>query len=165
MKQYLIYAGLIVIAVVLSGIFTKPIQNVTNQVVGSVTGPDSSFPVETHNGVAYAFTRVGFYSATTSPINIKSPSATSTLMIGSGCNFIVASSSAKRITFAKGATQNASTTFLFGINTAAGAGGAAIATTTTDNFVFAPNNYLVGSLVGGQGVDSPTGMCSFWFQY
>lgn len=109
--------------------------------------------------VTYFFRDDELTAATTTPLAIQAPSATSTLMIGSGCHFTVSSTSAKAIRFAKATSPNATTTFLFGANTAANARADVVATTTTDSFVFGPNTWLVMSMVGGTGVDSPSGLC------
>lgn len=109
--------------------------------------------------VTYFFRDDELTAATTTPLAIQAPSATSTLMLGSGCYFSTSSTSAKAVRFAKATSPNATTTFLFGANVAANAKADISATTTTDNFVFAPNTWLVMSMVGGSGVDSPAGLC------
>ena len=102
-------------------------------------------------------------AATTTPLAIQAPAATSTLALGSGCRFEVSSSSAKAIRFAKATSPNATTTFLFGANIAAGAKGTVVASTSIDAFVFEPNSWLTMSMVGGSGVDSPSGSCHATF--
>lgn len=132
--------------------------------LGSLAGPDIPSPYLKWGGVAeYRGNSTTLVAATTTPFAIQSPAATSTLQLGSGCSFSVGSTSAKSVIFAKASTAFATTTLLFGAPLAAGAQGTAIATTTTDNFVFGPNQWLVMSMVGGAGVDSPTASCSASF--
>jgi hypothetical protein len=102
-------------------------------------------------------------SATTSPIAIQAPSATSTLQVGSGCYISTSSTTAKTLRFAKASTPNSTTTFLFGVNIAANGYADAYSTTSADSFTFGPNQWLVGSFVGGSGVDSPAGRCDVAF--
>lgn len=153
-----------VIAALVAGglVVALPKDSEGKPTLGSVASPDIQSPWIRYGGVTRwaAHTEV-LNAATTTPMAIQSPTnATSTLQIGSGCNFTVSSTSAKQIVFAKATTAFATTTFLFGANIAANAQGAVAATTTTDNFVFAPGTWLVMSMVGGTGVDSPTASCS-----
>ena len=127
---------------------------------GALSGPDIPSNYLQWGGVRVEnYSTSALNSATTTPMAIQSPAATSTLSLGSGCHFEVSSTTAKAVRFAKATSPNATTTFLFGANIAANAKGSIAATTTTDNFVFAPNNWLVMSMVGGTGVDSPTAEC------
>lgn len=132
--------------------------------VGALTGPDIPYNYLKWGGVAvYAGNSTTLASATTTPFAIQAPSATSTLQLGSGCSFSVSSTTAKAIRFAKATTAYATTTLLFGANVSANAQATVVATTTTDNFVFGPNEWLVMSMVGGTGVDSPVASCSARF--
>lgn len=130
--------------------------------LGAVASPDIQSPWIRFGGVTrWSANSQSLVAATTTPVAFQSPTnATSTLQTGSGCNFTVSSTSAKQVVFAKANTAFATTTFLFGANIAANAQGAVAATTTTDNFVFAPGTWLVMSMVGGAGTDSPVGSCS-----
>lgn len=142
-------------------------ETVTERVIQEfkgLAGPDIDSSYLSVNGVRHWFYTPPIYSATTTPVTIKTPAATTTLMTGSGCHFSTASTSAKAIRFAKSiTTPTATTTFLFGANSGANATPSVTATTTTNDFVFGPNQYLVMSMVGGTGVDSPVGRCAFEF--
>lgn len=157
----------IVAAVVAGGLvflFPKQVSTVASN-LGALAGPDIPSPYLRWGGVAqYAAHTDSFASATTTPFAAQSPSATSTLMLGSGCNFTLASTSAKSVVFAKATTAFATTTLLFQNAIGAGAQGAVVATSSADTFIFAPNTWLVASLVGGAGNDSPTGTCSVRWQ-
>lgn len=109
-----------------------------------------------------------FTAATTTPVAIQAPNATSTLIVGA-CRVDVASSSQNVVlTIAKGSTAYATTTAL-GRNTfAAGAQGTLVASTTETNvaidpaYVFAPNSWLVLGMEGGTGGvtgSAPSGVC------
>lgn len=157
-----IYVGIVLALALAAGIYIAKDQP---QPVGAVSGPDRYFSCESRNGVTQCFTRTGLNTGTTTPLAIKSPAATSTLMLGSGCHFEVSSTTAKAVRFAKATTPNATTTFLFGANIAASAKGSITATTTTDSFQFAPNTWLTMSMIGGTGLDSPSGVCQATFEH
>jgi hypothetical protein len=146
--------------------------------LGAVSGPDSSFPCESHNGVTTCFAQQKLRQATTTVCAFKSPAATSTLMTGSGVKFSVSSSSAITVNLAKAATPFATTTSLGVAALAAGAQGTFSASTTpnglpagntiVDNaWVFAPNTFfVVGVQAGVTSGDTagtgfvPEGSCS-----
>lgn len=163
-------AAVVIGLLVICGIqATKPTVTVTQPIitetpVGALSGPDIASRYLRWGGVAqHNYSTTYFTAATTTPIAIQSPAATSTLLIGSGCRFDHASTTAKAVRFSKGATQYATTTYLFGANVAANAYATIVATTSLDAFVFEPNSWFVGSLVGGTGVDSPSGVCNLRF--
>lgn len=143
-------------------VFLSPKDSNGTPTFGALSGPEISSPYLAWGGVFnWAGHSESLKTSTTTPVAFQSPTnATSTLKLGSGCHFSVSSTTAKRVVFAKATTAFATTTFLFGANIAANAQGSVVATTTTDNFVFAPGTWLVMSMVGGAGVDSPTGSCS-----
>lgn len=145
--------------------------------VGSVTGPDSYYQDETHNGVrlSYFNQRMRQTASTTCSFKVI---ATSTL-VSAIAKFTLASSSATLIEWGKAATPFATTTSLGRIALAAAAQGVAVASTTEllatmmdPTFVLAPNTYLnlkVGGAVsnGEQQVAAagfvPVGTCSAIF--
>lgn len=131
--------------------------------VGAQSGPDSTNPYFSVNGVRVWAFHPSFRAGTTSVINFRTPPATSTLMAASGCNITLASTSAKTIRVSKSARPNASTTVLYALSSAASGAATAVATTTTDAFTFGPNQYLGLDMFGGAGTDSPAGSCSFFF--
>jgi hypothetical protein len=131
--------------------------------VGAVSGPDLLSPYFNVNGWTEWPTRQGFASATTTVCAIKSPAATSTLALGSGVRLDVSSTTASTVTVAKAATAFATTTPLFSAHVAANARAAIAATTTTNDFVFAPNTWLVVGMAGGIGSFSPSGVCQAKF--
>ena len=116
--------------------------------IGAVSGPDSSFDCESHNSVTRCFTQRALTLATTTPCAIKSPSATSTLVMAS-LRVNVASSTATIWDVTKASTAFATTTALNGQKPlASGVQGTLSATTTQtvssdDAMVFAPNKFLV----------------------
>lgn len=171
MNSKVIIGGLLA-ALVLGGLVTilrggalnvpAPQENPQSGNVTSLTNTNGCWE---NNGVKECAVRLKFFSATTTPMVYKFPNATSTLLVGSGCVFTLASTSQKAARIATAARPNATTTFLFGANITGGAQAAVIATTTTDSFVIAPNNYVALSLVGGSGTDSPTGYCTLRYTY
>lgn len=169
-KNILVSAGVALLVVILSFAFFGPSKETVREIAKKNLGATSNI-AETSSetlGLAgvYLHTRKpGVVSATTTPITARSPvHATSTLLLGSGCYFSSASSTAKTAVFAKSANQNSTTTALFQSGSiSANAAASIVATTTNNDFVFAPGNYLSVSLVGGSGTDSPTADCSFIF--
>ncbi len=137
--------------------------------VGAVTGPDSSFPCETHNGTGSCFSQRGFQQATTTVFAAQSPTyASSTLRAGSGCFFRVSSTTASLVPFAKATTPFATTTLLGSQVAIAASAEATIQASTTaaqlnlGTNIFAPGTWFV---VGMQTTDklgtfSPTGSCA-----
>lgn len=115
------------------------------------------------NGVPKCYYHPPIYSATTTPVAFPTPNATSTMALGSGCHFTLASTTAKAIRVTKGLTMNASSTLLFGFSSVASGPASVVATTSSDSFVFGPRQWVNISMIGGTGVDSPTGSCSFEF--
>jgi hypothetical protein len=77
---------------------------------GAVTGPDSYFPVETHNGVGYEFYKQGLATATTTLCS-KRITATSTIDLVTFTN-ITATSSAATIRVATSTNPTASSTLI-----------------------------------------------------
>jgi len=136
---------------------------------GAVSGPDSYNPCESHNGVTTCFNKKGFTSATTTVCAIKSPSATSTLKLGSGARFTVGSTTASTVTFAKAVDPYSTTTSIGSAQLGANTQATILATTTASQnvdpvHVFAPNTYFVVGMAGGIGTFSPTGTCQAVFE-
>lgn len=148
---------------------------------GSVTGPESYFPVYNENGVLRVPRAIAYNAASTTIFAFKpgaSTGATTTLDTElSRCRFIVASSSvATTLTISKATTAFATTTIIATSSIAANAQASLkIASTsgmTTQavmaqyfaDLTFGPSDWLVGSLAGGTGTFSPTGSCAvgFW---
>lgn len=141
---------LALIALMLAGsayIFIKPVQTAVNNTLGAVTGPDSSFPCETHNGVTSCFAQARFTgTASTTLCSFKSPTSTSTLTFGS-VQVTTATTTAISIEIGKATTFAATTTGLGYMTLASGAKGTLLATTTQiksvdDVRTFAPNTYF-----------------------
>ncbi len=145
---------------------TKVINQVTNAPVGSVTGPDSFFPVETHNGVGYAFYKQTLTQNASTTCSFKTPNATTTLLFG-GATFRLASTSAATIEIGKASGSGATTTLLGEASLGAGAAGTVLATTTLASTastldpvsVFAPNTFFNVKIGGGALGTVPTGSC------
>lgn len=126
-------------------------------------GQDQSADTITQGGMTIVRKRQGFYAATTTPCIIKSPAATSTIEFF-GVQFTVGSTTNKQIILATGSGAQASTTVIGNNLLLSGARGSFYATTTTlGNMVIGPNTYLNLSMVGGTGVDSPSGSCEASF--
>lgn len=130
---------------------------------GNITSPDIYSPYLAVNGVTNFFSVAYPTAATTTPFTVKTPNATSTLAIGSGCRVSVSSTTASRFIVASASTPNATTTLLFGANIAAGAQATVVASTSLDAFVLAPNSYVNVGMSGGNGTFSPSGSCRFTF--
>lgn len=136
-------------------------------VFGALSGPDISSPYLSVNGVTTFYNKANMKGATTTACSFKSPSATSTLRLGS-VNVFLASSSAVTVYLAKGANNNATTSNMGTLDiVASGQMQTFASTTVTASQIFAPNTYFnVGvkgqSTNGGTGV-SPIGNCSATF--
>lgn len=138
---------------------------IVEKIIGSASSPSVIDGCMEVNGHTRCYNTRSMNTATTTPLAIRSPqTGTSTLALSAGCRFTVASTSAKQVRFARATTGFATTTYLFGGATTANGTEAVIATTTTNDFVFAPGQYLVMSMVGGTGTDSPTGKCNAVFE-
>jgi hypothetical protein len=140
---------------------------------GAVTGPDSYFPCESHNGVTTCFARQALRQATSTVCAIKSPAATSTMPIG-GVRVTTASSTATIWDLARASTPFATTTAIGTAYNVAGSAMADIQASTSPSAgaatVFPPNTYLVigvrQSITAGDtaGTGSVTsGYCSATF--
>lgn len=172
MKNTIISAGVAVLVVVLGFTFFAPRPQ--EQPVGSASSVSVVGNCTETNGVTQCYSKQSFGAATTTVCNIKSPSATSTLRIGSA-RFLLATTSAVLVTLARATTPNATTTFLGSAALAAGAQGMVMASSTqlTDldpaNLTFPPNTYFNVGVQGGTGTGaltySPTGYgCTTVFQ-
>lgn len=168
--KYLIAAAVALALLVGGFLALKPTVTPEGDVqLGAVSGPDSSFPCETHNGVMQCFERTKMRTATTTVCSIKSPTASSTL-VSAAAHFETASSSALLIEMGKATTPYATTTLLARLSNAAGAKASVIATTSatalTDGIV-APNSYINVMIAGAGGATSataPVGNCQATFQ-
>lgn len=158
MKQYLTPAVIAVVVVALALTFfgTKTIVNN----IGASTGPDNFFPCESHNGVQSCFIRAPFVTATTTPVSMKSPNATSTVAVA--CRSTNSTTTAQTYLISTGSGQQSSTTALGSAGVAAGALGAVNASTTL-NLIIAPNNWVQFNAFGGVGTSNLTGFCSATF--
>lgn len=168
--------GLVIAAVAFTGAFAgskRPavVERIVEKTVGAVTGPDSFFPCETHDGIQRCFTRYALVISTTTPCTIQSPSGTSTL-IAASIKIDTATSVATTIHVAKSTLRNATTTLLNSAALASGARGTLLASTTGEqaemadsNIIFAPNNFLNFGVFGGTGTsDNITGVCQATFE-
>jgi hypothetical protein len=140
------------------------VQQVANG-LGAATGPDNYFNCETHNGVQTCFSKQSFKAATSTPVDMLSPTATSSLTYAS-CNYKGSAGAAVDISIWKGATLNATTTLLAQRNLATpGIMNFPLVASTTPpaaaetTLMFPPSNHLVFQLNGVAGV-SLTGSCS-----
>lgn len=128
--------------------------------VGSVSGPDSFFPCETHDGMGQCFNKVGLTQATTTICQIQSPSATSTLSRAS-LHINIASSTTNIFTFALATTKYATTTVLTtNIGTAATvASGLEANIYASSTVIISPNTwFVIGQAGNGAGSTAGAGI-------
>mgnify|MGYP001581454586 CR=1 FL=1 len=145
--------------------------------VGSVTGPDSVFPCETHNGVQRCFTQKALKTATSTVCAIQTPTATSTI-VSSTVVVNVGTSTATTWFISKGTTAFSSTTAQLGTFALASAvqgtmrfvasttAQTAFGTLIDDLHVFSPNTWLIWSIAGVAPNDSSrlAGRCNATFE-
>lgn len=141
--------------------------------LGAVTGPDSFFPVETHNGVGTGFYRTKLSQGTTTVCSFKNGGATSTVA-RADINFTTGSSSAMYMDIGVATTQYSTTTIIGTYNIAGSAQAfvqASTAPATGAKNVVGPNQYInfkvQGGTTGGEGASAvnsagfiPVGFCS-----
>lgn len=163
----LILGGLVGLVALFGGLYVlQPhAAPTTTPSFGAVSSPDIPSPYFSFGGVRFdAVHTDAMYQASTTVCSLQSPAATSTLSEGSGVRFTVSSTTASTATVYKASFPTGNTTFLFADNIAAGAQSTIVATTTTNNFVIAPNQYINVIMSGGTGTFSPTGTCGMVFQ-
>lgn len=185
MSNKVLGVGAVAIALILGlyGAFRpaeKIVQRETVETkVGSVTGPDSFFPCETHDGLQSCFYRSGgLNNASTTICSTKSPAATSTLLFGSlsittGTTTSVAYEIGKDATFAATTTRLAYTTAAAGklalvtgyAATSTGYAGDTAYTDENNPYIFAPNQYLNWKYGGALGaLNVLKGSCTAYFR-
>lgn len=111
MKNTLIAAGVALVVALAIVSTVKPIQKVANQSLGAVTGPDSYFPCESHNGLTTCSDRKVFNTGSTTLASFLSPSATSTLRFAAG-SITTATSTATAFEWGRSTFPDATTTSL-----------------------------------------------------
>ena len=159
---------LVVILVIAIGAYFFPrTQQVIQNVVGAVSGPDISSPYLSVNGVETQYYSQKFNTASTTRCAIKSPDATSTLSFSSVVR--AATTTNYDIAIAKATTAFATTTTIRSETvTANGAVVFPMASTTygtltdTDR-TFAPNTWLVVSTAGPTATAFDSSSCSVIF--
>ena len=179
-KQNLALGFVAIVAVLFAFSWMAPkptvVDRIVEKTVGSVTGPDSFFSCESHNGITRCFNRSGLTTGTSTPCNFKSPNATSTLVSGS-IKFTTGTTSYMIVQMGKGPLMTSTSTNLVGsYYMPAGAQATVLSTTSpTDlqNNIFAPNTWFtVGLNTSGTGVAggsvvtnlAPTGFCQATFE-
>ena len=155
-NKYIFGAVVVVVSVVLSSFLIKPVQNVTNQVLGAAGGSTFNQNDLTVGGVTEFKYSISMLVASGTPCAIQSPNATSTLRYAAAR---VASTSASAVFFeyGKATTAFATTTLLGTGSLAANTPGTLVASTTLTGIdptgTFSPNQWLVlkggNSQVGG----------------
>lgn len=134
------------------------------QPLGALSGPDIPSPYLAWGGVrTWSGYTTALNQASTTVCSLQAPVSTSTLKLGSGVRFTISSTTASTVRGYKGAKVTDVTTRLFAANIAANAQGTVVATTTDDNMLFGPNEWLNIVMSGGAGTFSPTGSCSAQF--
>ena len=139
----------------------QPIPNTNTQPSYGGTSPEISSPYLQVNGVRQWFVTVPTANLTSSTLcSMRSPAATTTLQ--SASVRILGANTAESVNWVyKAATASATTTALFGgVTIAAAEQGTFMATTTTDNFVIAPSQYIV---VDTSANYAQTGWCNAVF--
>jgi hypothetical protein len=167
MKNNLIFGAIVVvISVVLSSFLIKPVQNVTNQVLGAAGGSTFNQSDLTVGGVTEFRTQTALTLSTSTPCAIQSPSATSTLFRAQ-LRVASTSASATYLEFGKATSAYATTTSLGIATLGANAQGtftfatATLATNLIDQpFVFAPNTWFVAKIAGNTQI---SGVCQTMF--
>lgn len=171
--KYIEYGVVVVLAVILSATLIKPVSNVVNQVsdgnLGAVSGPDSFFNCETHNGVTKCFAAAKVNQASTTVCSLKSPSgATSTLTFGK-ISVTTGTTTALFVDVGQSSFMDATTTVLNSTVVPSGQQFFINATTTTGTgkLVFAPNTYFNvkygGAALGS--LNTLVGTCSAEWMY
>lgn len=163
MKETIIGAVAVLALVVGLVAFVKLVQ--LPPLIGAVTGPDSPFPTESHNGISTSFFSSGFIKATTTVCTIKTPAVHSRLKYIS-LNFTTSSTTATTIRIATSTIITATTTWMYDISSIANDPLKTIfLPTTTDKQIMMPNQYINISMTGGTGTFSPAGKCQAEFQF
>jgi len=173
MKLQGIINGVLVLGLIALGVFILA-RSTPTQPLGSVTGPDSYFVCETHNGLQTCATGRPLTLATTTPCSIQSPTATSTI-VRAGLNISVATSTATVWTLATSTTAFSTTSALTNqFSLGSGAQGAMTYTgtttalnTTINNAQVLPPNTWVNWGVQGTAISGTTylkGTCNVEFK-
>jgi hypothetical protein len=154
--------GVVVVSVVgLIAYLNAPTPTTQQAPVGAVSSPDISSRYFSYGGVRHwAAKTTSLTQATTTVCALQSPSATSTLQLGSGIRFDVSSTTASVVKLAKASVPfDVSSTQLGAANVGANQQATIVASSTSDNLVFGPNQYLIVQMSGGTGTFSPSGNC------
>ncbi len=124
--------------------------------LGGLAGPDIQSPYLSVDGLVHEYRRVALNKATTTPCAVRSPSATSTLVLTS-LQINVSSSTATVWSASKATSAFATTTSLLEFAASSGVKGTmflnATSTAIDSKFVFGPNEYLVWGLEGIEVLD------------
>lgn len=107
---------------------TTPAVN-QNQSLGAVSGPDSFFPCESHNGVVTCSERKAFSTSSSTMVSFISPTATSTLRVAMA-RVTTASTTATQFEWGRSIFMDATTTSLGRFSMAAGVTGTLNASTS-----------------------------------
>lgn len=129
--------------------------------LGAVSAPDTYFDYFSNNGLKrYARRASTLVQATTTVCALKSPSATSSLALGTfQLNAIATTTGPVILTLAKASTRYATTTSLGSVTIQAGKTGEATASTTGAH-IFSPNTFFVVGAQGSVGVPAGAGTFS-----
>lgn len=176
-SRNLVIGFFILVAALVVGFVTITHHDTANpKQISAVSGPDTYYACTSNNGVQECNTKRFFTVSTTTVCAIQAPTSGTSTLRYSLSNFVVSSTTASVITFAKATTAFASTTVIATSSIAANAMASMIVSTTTsvgdttngrsvlNDRVFAPGNWLVETMSGGTGTFSPTGNCQASFQ-
>ena len=138
--------------------------------LGAMPGPVITSPCLTINGVNTCYKSLGLARGTSTPCAIKSPSATSTLMVGS-ISFTTATTIASFIEIGRATNPTATTTKIGDSFTIAANGTATMIASSSGSSVaneaatkFPPNTYFVVKMGLGTGLTAnPVGKCQAVF--
>jgi hypothetical protein len=150
----------------------KPIPQIITQDGKTIsyggTSPEVSSPYFIINGIAQWYWSQTPNTATTTVCAIQSPTSTSTLLTGS-IRLSKSSTTASTVYLAKAATAYATTTSLGSASVSANAQATVVSLKTAAggdglSETFAPSEWFVVGMAGGQGTFSPTGRCTAVFR-
>lgn len=133
--KVLLVAGVVALVVASVVTYFRPNVNTIREVVkelGSVTGPDSFFPVVSNEGIKTHYRRQQFQTGSTTRVllcQIQTPTSTVITSLGARINGLATSSG--RLAFYLGATEIATTTVLAGSAGDVTATGTLVVATTT----------------------------------
>lgn len=125
----------------------------TGEALGAVTGPDRYFDLFEENGVGMAYRQVKAVAAQDELCVMRAPTSATSTLVSAFIDSSAASTTATRLTIARGATAGATTTIIgtsyaipSGVNFAVAASSSPAS--NPSSVIFAPGQYLTFALEG-----------------